>query len=405
MQIVQPTTPFGRRPMSLAVVAAQVVAAETPPDAAAHKWQVFRAVCEARPILGVSERSLTVLNALLTFHPETALTTSDGCGLVVFPSNMQLSLRAHGMAPATLRRHLAVLVEAGLIIRRDSPNGKRFSRKGAGGSIETAYGFDLTPLVSRAGEFENLAQQVRAERRELASHREAFTILRRDVSKMIEAALTAGISADWTAIHETLRSIVSTVPRSPLLTDLKGAIEALVLMSRDLRFLLEDLVKSENMSATESQDERHKQNSNLENIKIPEPAFREGRTPPPVANDSDLSLVRKPFPLSMVLGACPDIADYAKGGVSTWRDMITAAELVRTMLGISPSAWQDAVDVMGLHNAATTIGIILQKGEAVRSAGGYLRSLVDKARIGSFSLGPPLMALVGTSRPSSRRAS
>ena len=61
------------------------------------------------------------------------------------------------LSPATLRRHLAVLVECGLIIRRDSPNGKRFARKGRGGQVEQAYGFDLSPLVARAAEFEAMA--------------------------------------------------------------------------------------------------------------------------------------------------------------------------------------------------------------------------------------------------------
>ena len=107
-----------------------------------HKWQVFRAICTAKARLGVSERALAVLDALLSFHPETAL---SGDGLIVFPSNHQLALRAHGMAPATLRRHLAALVDCGLIIRRDSPNGKRFARKGQGGTIEMAFGFDLAP--------------------------------------------------------------------------------------------------------------------------------------------------------------------------------------------------------------------------------------------------------------------
>ena len=86
-------------------------------------------------------------------------------GIVVFPSNRAAAVRAHGMAPATLRRHLAFLVDAGLIIRRDSPNGKRYARRGQGGEIEIAFGFDLSPLVARAEEIENLAEEVRAEER------------------------------------------------------------------------------------------------------------------------------------------------------------------------------------------------------------------------------------------------
>ena len=75
-----------------------------------HKWQIFRAICTARPKLGVSERALAVLNALLSFYPETTLSGDDE--LIVFPSNEQLCLRTHGMPASTLRRLLAVLVDA-----------------------------------------------------------------------------------------------------------------------------------------------------------------------------------------------------------------------------------------------------------------------------------------------------
>ena len=118
---------------------------------------------------------------------------SPGPGIVVFPSNRELSIRAHGMAPATLRRHLASLVEAGLIIRRDSPNGKRFARRGQGGEIESAFGFDLTPLIARAAEIENLAEEVRAENRAIALLRERITLVRRDIVKMIETGMEEGV--------------------------------------------------------------------------------------------------------------------------------------------------------------------------------------------------------------------
>ena len=164
MQPHSSTTPFGRRSLTLAHVASQATAKARPPEKAVHKWQVFRAICTAKARIGVSERALAVLDALLSFHPETTL---SGDGLIVFPSNQQLALRAHGMAPATLRRHLAALVDCGLIIRRDSPNGKRFARKGQGGTIEMAFGFDLSPLVARAEQFEAWAEDVRAEERAL----------------------------------------------------------------------------------------------------------------------------------------------------------------------------------------------------------------------------------------------
>src|ERR1700721_2129985 len=112
------TTPFGRRALTLAHVANQAIAKARPPEKAVHKWNVFRAICAAKARLGVSERSLSVLNALLTFHPETALTGED---LIVFPSNQQLALRAHGMAPGTLRGTRAGLGKGGLAPPRRHP--------------------------------------------------------------------------------------------------------------------------------------------------------------------------------------------------------------------------------------------------------------------------------------------
>ena len=153
MQSHSPTTPFGRRSLTLAHVASQMVATARPPEKVVHKWKIFHAICTARPRLGVSERSLSVLNALLTFHPETALTGEDD--LIVFP--VQPSAHRCGRTACPLRRCAATSPSwstLGLIIRRDSPNGKRYARKGNAGEIELAFGFDLSPLVVRSEEFE-----------------------------------------------------------------------------------------------------------------------------------------------------------------------------------------------------------------------------------------------------------
>ncbi len=120
-------------------------ARQIPQGAAADKWQLHRWLCEAKTILGINDRSLAVLSALLSFYPEVTL-TGEG-NLVVFPSNKQLALRAHGMADATLRRHLAALVEAGLIARQDSPNGKRYARRAKGGELQIAFGFSWLPCL------------------------------------------------------------------------------------------------------------------------------------------------------------------------------------------------------------------------------------------------------------------
>jgi replication initiation protein RepC len=409
MQPHSSTTPFGRRSLTLAHVASQAAAKARPPEKAVHKWQVFRAICASRARVGASERALAVLDALLSFHPETTL---SGEGLIVFPSNQQLALRAHGMAAATLRRHLAALVDCGLIIRRDSPNGKRFARKGQGGAIEMAFGFDLSPLVARADEFEAWAEEVRAEERALRLVRERITLCRRDIAKMIATGIEEGVPtrragqgpADWAELHSLYRSILERLPRSAVREELEPIAEKLTLLADEILSLLESHVKLQKTSANESQTERHIQNSNPNPPIDLEPGLQEGQGAKFEPQSQPSRAPDQGFPLGMVLEACPDIVDYAKGGISNWRDFLCVATVVRSMLGISPSAWETAQSVMGDIPAAIVVAAILQKGAAIASAGGYLRELTRKAEAGEFTLGPMLMALIGSRKRDKKRA-
>jgi replication initiation protein RepC len=404
------TTPFGRRALTLAHVASQAAAKARPPDKAVHKWQIFHAVCTAKARIGVTERALSVLNALLTFHPETAL---SGEGLIVFPSNQQLSSRAHGMPAATLRRHLAVLVDCGLVVRRDSPNGKRYARRGRSGDIEMAFGFDLGPLVARAEEFEAWAEEVRAEERALKLARERITICRRDIAKMIATGIEEGVPvsdggqglADWTGVHTLFRGILARIPRTATRQILEPIAEELSLLADEVLMLLENHVKTKIPNANESQVERHIQNSNPDSPIDLEPASRKsrGQAAEPETRSSRMS--EGAFPLGMVLDACPDIVDYAKTGIANWRDFeAAAAAVVRPMLGISPSAWEEAQAVMGERQAAIVVAAILQRGAAINSGGAYLRGLTRKAEAHEFSLGPMLMALIGSRKREKKRA-
>jgi replication initiation protein RepC len=357
-----PTTPFGRRSLKLAHVATQVTAASRSPDKVVHKWKTFHAICSARARLGVSERSLSVLNALLTFHPETALSGRDE--LIVFPSNQLLSHRAHGMPSSTLRRHLSALVDAGLIVRRDSPNGKRYARKGASGDIELAFGFDLSPLVARADEFTRLASEIEAEHRAIKLARERITLCRRDIAKMIAMAIEEGVPArgsgqGWPEIHIAFRGIIDGIPRTATRGVLESIAEELAQFADDVLNLLEKHVKTTNPSSNESHFERHIHNSNTQPTIEPEPALQTGREAATEPEPQASRVGEGVYPLGMVLSACPDIIDYAKGGISNWRDLVATASVVRSMLGISPSAWADAVETMGERHAAIVTACIL----------------------------------------------
>jgi replication initiation protein RepC len=409
MESVLPTTPFGRRSLALAHIATQMAAKQRPPEAAANKWRVHQDLCTAKLRLGLPDRSLTVLEALLTFHPETILTGND---LIVFPSNERLALRAKGMALTTMRRYLAVLVDAGLIIRRDSPNGKRFARKTAGGSIRQAFGFDLAPIVARAAEFKILAEEVQADRLAVKYARERITLARRDILKMIGTGLEEGVPipatgqgpSTWEGIHALYRTIATRLPRAGApLVEVELIAEELTALADRLLNILETHIKTIKMGANARQSGRHIQNSSTNRLTELEPGLQEGRAARAEPNRHP-SVTERSYPLPMVLKACPDLADYAKGGISNWRDFLAAAAVVRPMLAISPSAWEEAQSVMGEAAAAVVVACILQRTTAIKSAGGYLREVTRKAEAGQFSLGPMLMALVSRQNREKKRA-
>jgi replication initiation protein RepC len=181
----------------------------------------------------------------------------------------------------------------------------------------------------------------------------------------------------------------------------------------------------QNISGNPDQNERHKQNSNTKHQNELEPSFdtkqgersadkqseyEEHRPASYDRQDRDrehtpvsyqrkvLDAVEKetgikPFPLGMVLSACPEIQNYGPAStIGSWRELMAAAVVVRSMLGVSPSAYEEACAVMGPENAATVIACILERAGHINSAGGYLRDLTRRAERGEFSLGPVLMA-------------
>ncbi|MDR6955663.1 replication initiation protein RepC [Ancylobacter sp. 3268] len=395
MQTHVSTTPFGRRPMTLGQISNQMTAKAVKPDAVAHKWQVFQDIREARELLGATDRSLAILNALLTFHPETTL-TGDG-ELIVWPSNEQLAARANGMPATTLRRHIAVLVDCGLVIRRDSPNGKRFARKGRGGEIEQAYGFDLSPLVARAQELHDLAGAVHAERRAFRVAKERLTLLRRDIVKLIDTGIEESVPGNWGKVLLDYQAIIIRLPRSAPRQLVEAISAELAVLCTDIREALESFTKTQNPDANESHSGRHIQNSNSELQTESEYGIREKKEAGGTAAETDnvRSLPKRELPLGIVLDACPGVLELAQGGeIRHWRDFLAAAELVRPMLGISPSAWREAREALGEQHAAITLAAIYQRADQISSPGGYLRSLTERAKDGKFSTWPMIMALL-----------
>ncbi|WP_435655882.1 plasmid replication protein RepC [Brucella pituitosa] len=358
-----------------------------------NRWVVYKQLCVAKSALDLNDRCLAVLSSLLSFLPDDGMNEKNG--LVVFPSNRQLSLRAHGMPESTLRRHLASLIEAGIIARRDSPTRKRYAHKDREGSVELAFGFSFAPLLDRASEIAGIADKILAEQQALKRLRDEVSVTRREIAKAFSENTDA--SADPSESLEGLvvrfRAVVDTIPRRASLDELTIIKTNLEKIGEELAIALKNKQITPEMSGSVAQIERQHIESLTESLfeskngkKLDLKAPPSEPTVPSIPENKNSIRVSPAISLDQVLRTCPDIREYGARGVSTWRELHDASRIVSSFLGISQSAYCDAVSFMGTEAASTAIAWILQKLTTINSPGGYLRSLTQKARAGSFSI-------------------
>lgn len=402
------TTPFGGGRMSARLFVRQASVSERQEKLRAgdggndtgggDKWQLLRALTEARAHFGLSDRAIGLLEALVSFTSERILDGSKP--IIVFPSNRELSIRARGMAPATIRRHLTALVEAGLIFRRDSANGKRYCVRDDRGVVDEAFGFDLAPLALKAAEIHAMAEAVRNEAKALRFLKTEVTLHLRDISKIITAAIEEARSGDWDGLVAEFQEMsFGSLPRRPDTATLTALRTRLTVFRTKVENAYLSSLSEEEMSGNDTHSERHIQNSNtdlpfeLNGKRELERAEPGGDRNEGAKSAERVQEKRVAISLDRMRKVCPQIGDYAQGGLKNWQDLIRAADLVRSMLGVSPDAWAKARKAMGEQAAAIVVAVMLERVDDIRSPGGYLRDLTRKAEQSAFSVYPMLQAL------------
>ncbi|QIE47686.1 replication initiation protein RepC (plasmid) [Pseudohalocynthiibacter aestuariivivens] len=394
-----PISPF-MRPISHAHLRVIERPEASVPARPVNKWELLRELSKAQAAFGVSERDLTVLQGLLSFFPDDAL--GGNAEMVVFPSNKAICERLNGMPCSTMRRHLARLVEAGLLQRRDSPNGKRYVRKH--GEDRVAFGFDLSPLYCQSEEIARAAEAVREAEERVRRLREVVSLMRRDLAALAEFGdeTQPGLGF-WDQLRDKAALTARALRRKLSIEDLaayRADLEALLDQARNII----DGPETEEMNTNDAQSERHHHNSNKESIDF-EPALEKSGvaagvpdvdTNEPVADVDEQDTRHLPkIPLHLVIAACPSLKTFYQGEIRHWHQLFDAACHVRPAMGISTSAWEEAQRFMGPEQASIVVAAMLERFADIRSPGGYLRALTTKAAAGEFSCGPMVMALIG----------
>jgi replication initiation protein RepC len=393
-----PISPF-MRPISHAHLRVIERPEASVPGKPVNKWELLRELSKAQAAFGVTERDLTVLQGLLSFFPDDAL--GGNAEMVVFPSNKTVCERLNGMPCSTMRRHLSRLVEVGLLMRRDSPNGKRYVRKH--GDERVTFGFDLSPLYCRAEEIARAAEAVREAEDRVRRLREIVSLMRRDLAALAEFGEEMQPRLGlWDQLRDTAALTARALRRKLSLEDLSDYRANLQTLLDQARNLI-DGPETEDMDTNDARFERHHHNSNKDSIDF-EPALEQGgaAADAPRANTGESEAdVEEPdtrrvpkIPLHLVIAGCPSLKTFYQGDIRHWHQLFDAACQVRPAMGISASAWEEAQRCMGPEQASIVVVAMLERFAEIKSPGGYLRALTSKAAAGEFSCGPMVMALM-----------
>lgn len=378
------------------------------PMADASRGQIIVAFKRAARALGLSRpvRDLVLYLASRT----KALDWTPGQLAIAHPSNRDLADELE-IGPTRIKALIREAAEAGLLVCRDSPTGRRWVRRDGGpnGPIAAGYGFDLTPLSRRYDEFCRLVAAQEERRREGEHLRREIVVVRNRVLGLHECAVQAGVACpqlEQAAIDAaqvaTLRGNDSD-PRTlgPIVQRLETIRDA-----AERRITLVLPVESDPLGSvsvapiTTTNPPALANASEAEGPSRPsamnEVGSRKSVSTPAAADGSESPLRGFLAPPELVLRIAPEFRDFCPTSRPTPPQIVEAASYVTHHLGVSPHAWGQACSVMGRYGAAVAVAVIAARRSQgkIRSPGGVLRGMTARHQDGTLHLDRSLYGLL-----------
>jgi len=392
------------------------------PDGVTMPGQLLAALKAAAPRLGLSPRLVHAVDWLFRFTmPQD---WGRGGRPIVWPS-ASMQQESLGLSPSQVKAINRALIEAGLITMRDSPNGKRYGHRHARtGQIIEAYGFDLSPVAARHGEFMRLAEEARAERALIGKLRRRATIARKGIAQILETAAEYGFRGEeWTRLARDTQDLICALRQVETPEEIALGVDSLERRQRSARERLETLLSVLPSEASETVDSDPKGPENqphclptnqVLNQNDTVIAIQESNRTGGEAGVSSLAPVRREMPdRGRVLKLHPDelvrlaprLKLYLRQPDPNWPEIVDAAAFLRSDLDVSKSLWGEACLAMGREQAAIAVAIVSTKDpEHFRTtAGGYFHGMVAKAKAGELNLDRTLWAMRRAAEPAPRR--
>lgn len=364
----------GGRRLTQAALAARAFAFEE--GRAVSRKELAQAAREAEKALMLRPALRLVLGELVGVWGETEVNGR----LLVWPSNDYLMQRT-GLSERSIRYAIRGLTELQVITPRDSANGKRFAVRGRNGDILDAFGLDLTPLYARRGEFEQRVFEQKALRDAQGRIFDEITICRRATEEALSAIDSHFPGVSVTDLEEKLSALKSDTPRRGFM----GHLGALLDRWNELR---NEAEKRFYDTGNGGKDCRHKETNNdfpsescSKGFRGKAGAFNEGERS---TDDPSIGVIAE---------ACPAVLDFGHE-LRVERDLVAAARQLRSSIGAHESAWNEALQSIGLFRASAAVVLVLQihtydveSGEnRIRNPGGYFRAMVRMIAEGRVKL-------------------
>jgi replication initiation protein RepC len=309
--------------------------------------------------------------------------------LLVWPSNDYLMSRT-GLTERAIRRILRQLVDLHLLAPKDSPNGKRYAIKDLGGQVVDAFGFDLTPVYARRGDWAVMLMEQKQLREVQKRAFDEVTICRRAAEEALSALAEHFPDIERIELEARLRTLQARTPARSRVTLPADLLDAWQLLRTDVEEVFYEAGKA-------GLGVLHINNNNGSPSEPCNKGF-------PKKAEAVRSTERPSEHLSpeLILEACPTLSDYGQP-VRDLADIVSAGRYLRASLGAHESAWAEAVEEVGPVRAAIAVIYVLQLyeddaakngGESrIKNPGGYFRALTRMVKAGKIDLAVELLAM------------
>ncbi|MGP9789533.1 plasmid replication protein RepC [Roseinatronobacter sp. NSM] len=311
----------------------------------------------AAPLLGLKAPVIATLDAMLSCLPPKRSHNT------VFASNATLAFRRNGISDRTIRRHVAILQEAGLLARCDSPNKKRFTKRDTHEGKALMFGFDLSLLFDRFQEIAAIAAKA-------MQQREQLDYLRMKLRAAANEALRT--SPDNTHAQDILRNL----RRNLTLAQVESLLHSLTESTRsDILPQDQVLADTPKTSGNDGQNVRHHHKAIKEHIdKIP------NALPAPISTTESA----RTLSVTEVMATCTEAAQFALNKIRTFHDLIAHSRTMAPMLGIDSGNYAQAERHLGAVPTAITVMALMQMQTRIGKVGAYFRAITHGNKSGDF---------------------